>query len=392
VLDFVQRVANESVAEGIAMGHELTTVKKILVAASHLDEERENFTAEDLVVRAWREFPESFGLNGYRESFPDANRVLSKLMGSVGMCSRGWLEQVSTKTYRLTQTGRQVAHGLKRAPASNDDGRILRSPRRAATKAVPRARVAAADSRVTGPSRLSNEEAHAPGTNVPNATSSLGTERSSGLPGRASVPPATTHGGPNAPQQGLSTTGSGALTSTSNSLDTRGANRSKPSVTGRVRGAQGSASGGSNETETAQGKSPSIRPGQGATSAAPSSLPPAPTVAPLHPVLLQSLFRCVSSAAFQKFTRGGMISFADASGFWGIAGLRGTRIQERLDDFRKLCDQVDEQIRATNATLRVFDRIDVTLSTVTSLRGLDQMLRTRYQRDLEQLAPGFTSK
>jgi pyruvate/2-oxoglutarate dehydrogenase complex dihydrolipoamide acyltransferase (E2) component len=114
------------------MNAELTTVKKILVAAAQLDQEKDTFTAEDLIVCAWQKYPESFGLNGYRDSHPDSNRVLSKLMGSVGLCSRGWLEQVSTKTYRMTAAGRKLVLGLKSDPAAVSDApstsRVARAP------------------------------------------------------------------------------------------------------------------------------------------------------------------------------------------------------------------------------------------------------------------------
>jgi hypothetical protein len=98
------------------MNDELTTLKKVLIAAAMLDGDQQTFTAEDVIVRAWRSFPESFGLSGYREEHPDSNRVLAKLMGSLGLCGRGWLEQTSTKTYRLTNAGRKMARSLGFVP------------------------------------------------------------------------------------------------------------------------------------------------------------------------------------------------------------------------------------------------------------------------------------
>jgi hypothetical protein len=98
------------------MTDELTTLKKVLIAAAMLDGDQQTFTAEDVIVRAWQSFPESFGLNGYRDKHPDSNRVLAKLMGSVGLCARGWLEQTSTKTYRLTNAGRKMARSLGFVP------------------------------------------------------------------------------------------------------------------------------------------------------------------------------------------------------------------------------------------------------------------------------------
>ncbi len=99
-----------------AMNDELTTLKKVLIAAAMLDGDQQVFTAEDVIVRAWRSFPESFGLSGYREEHPDSNRVLAKLMGSLGLCGRGWLEQTNTKTYRLTNAGRKMAKSLGWTP------------------------------------------------------------------------------------------------------------------------------------------------------------------------------------------------------------------------------------------------------------------------------------
>lgn len=98
------------------MNDELTTLKKVLIAAAMLDGDQQTFTAEDVIVRAWRSFPESFGLSGYREEHPDSNRVLAKLMGSLGLCGRGWLEQTNTKTYRLTNAGRKMARSLGFVP------------------------------------------------------------------------------------------------------------------------------------------------------------------------------------------------------------------------------------------------------------------------------------
>jgi hypothetical protein len=90
------------------MNANLTTLKKVLVAAASLDNDQQSFTAEDIIVRAWMDFPESFGLRGYQDRHPDSNRVLAKLMGALGLCGRGWLEQTDTKTYRMTPAGRKM--------------------------------------------------------------------------------------------------------------------------------------------------------------------------------------------------------------------------------------------------------------------------------------------
>ncbi|MDP3274389.1 MAG: hypothetical protein Q8Q09_04290 [Deltaproteobacteria bacterium] len=98
------------------MNEELTTLKKVLVAAAMLDVDKQTFSAEDLIVCAWKTFPESFGLVGYRDAHPDSNRVLAKLMGTLGLCGRGFLEQTDTKTYRLTTSGRKLVRSLNYVP------------------------------------------------------------------------------------------------------------------------------------------------------------------------------------------------------------------------------------------------------------------------------------
>ena len=88
----------------------MTVVEKILAAASELDATHGTFTAEDLVVRAWRRWPETFGLQGYSDIYPDSNRVLTKIMGvSSPLRARGWLVRVGTKRYRITDAGRSAA-------------------------------------------------------------------------------------------------------------------------------------------------------------------------------------------------------------------------------------------------------------------------------------------
>lgn len=94
------------------MGAELTVRQKILVAAVALSSDAESFSAEDLIVRAWELFPESFALRGFDGKYPDSNRVLAKLSGSDGLCGLGWLEHTDQRTYRATKKGRAVARQL----------------------------------------------------------------------------------------------------------------------------------------------------------------------------------------------------------------------------------------------------------------------------------------
>ncbi len=96
----------------------LTVSEKLLLAAFDLEENgKPSFYAEDLVVAAWRKFPDTFGLTGYRDptgqlSYPDSNRVFAEIMGSKPIRKRGFLVKVGAKTYQLTEAGRGFARSL----------------------------------------------------------------------------------------------------------------------------------------------------------------------------------------------------------------------------------------------------------------------------------------
>jgi hypothetical protein len=65
------------------MSAELTVRQKILMAAVAMGSDTENFSVEDLIVRSWKMFPESFSLRGFERLYPDSNRVLAKLSATV---------------------------------------------------------------------------------------------------------------------------------------------------------------------------------------------------------------------------------------------------------------------------------------------------------------------
>src|SRR5262245_47549600 len=72
-----------------------TLPEKILLAASLLEEGGQSpFSAEALIVSAWRKYPRTFGLKGFEEQFPDSNKVLSGIMGEKGLPRRGWMTKV----------------------------------------------------------------------------------------------------------------------------------------------------------------------------------------------------------------------------------------------------------------------------------------------------------
>jgi hypothetical protein len=98
---------------------QLTVWEKLLIAAYELEREKngELFSAEDLVVAAWKKFPDSFGLLGYKDEdgrlkYPDSNRVFAEIMGSKPIRKYGFLVKVGSKMYKLTEAGREQAKML----------------------------------------------------------------------------------------------------------------------------------------------------------------------------------------------------------------------------------------------------------------------------------------
>lgn len=101
----------------------------LLLAALDLENaEKKPFSAEDLVVKAWQLFPNSFGLAGYQDDkgnliYPDSNRVFVEIMGQKPIRKKGLIEKVGMKMYQLTESGRQIAEALKNE-RSGDKGEV----------------------------------------------------------------------------------------------------------------------------------------------------------------------------------------------------------------------------------------------------------------------------
>jgi len=93
-------------------------VDKLLLASYKAEREKGGpITAEDLVVKAWEIYPDTFGLKGHADAegnpkFPDSNRVYAEIMGSKPLRKKGLLTKVGTKTYKLTEYGRDRAIAL----------------------------------------------------------------------------------------------------------------------------------------------------------------------------------------------------------------------------------------------------------------------------------------
>lgn len=98
-----------------------TISQQVLLAARQLELEGQRpFTAEALIVAAWRANPQAFGLRGFADQFPDSNRVLSVIMGERGLARQGLLDKVGVKLYSLTERGRKALAGGPRRKAADD--------------------------------------------------------------------------------------------------------------------------------------------------------------------------------------------------------------------------------------------------------------------------------
>lgn len=97
---------------------DLSVAEKLLLAALSIEDVgKKPFTAEDLVIAAWRKFPNTFGLSGYLDKdgsrlYPDSNRVFAEIMGSKPIRKKGFLRKVGSKMYQLTEAGHQHASSL----------------------------------------------------------------------------------------------------------------------------------------------------------------------------------------------------------------------------------------------------------------------------------------
>lgn len=100
---------------------EYTLSEMILLAAHKLEEQGQTpFSAEELIVASWRQFPRAFGLKGFAEQYPDSNRVLSAIMGEKGLARRGWLAKMGQKLYALSKDGRQEVRRMLDGEAEAD--------------------------------------------------------------------------------------------------------------------------------------------------------------------------------------------------------------------------------------------------------------------------------
>jgi hypothetical protein len=108
---------------------ELTLSEMILLAAHKLQEHGQSpFSAEDLIVASWKQFPRAFGLKGYAEQHPDSNRVLSSIMGERGLARKGWLQKEGQKLYSLSKEGLRICRRLSEGSAAEADEEVDDTP------------------------------------------------------------------------------------------------------------------------------------------------------------------------------------------------------------------------------------------------------------------------
>jgi len=70
------------------------------------------FTSEELVIACWQKYPDSFGLQGYSDKYPDSNVVYRYIMGKDSIVKKQrWLSQKGQKCYIVTPAG--VNHALR---------------------------------------------------------------------------------------------------------------------------------------------------------------------------------------------------------------------------------------------------------------------------------------
>jgi hypothetical protein len=73
------------------------------------------FTAEELLVEAWKCDHSAWGLRGHEDKYPDAEKINKELnrRGEIGLVGQGLLQRVDQMVYRLTVAGLHEACSLK---------------------------------------------------------------------------------------------------------------------------------------------------------------------------------------------------------------------------------------------------------------------------------------
>lgn len=92
---------------------------QVLLAAVELagGDCKKEFTMEDLAVCVWKKNKRQWGLRGYEERYPDADKLQKEIgtrgKNQKGIVDRGLLERVGRRIYRLTTVGLATAAVLQ---------------------------------------------------------------------------------------------------------------------------------------------------------------------------------------------------------------------------------------------------------------------------------------
>jgi hypothetical protein len=99
--------------------------EKILQAIYEVAEHTTKACAyEDIVVKAWKMWPEEFGLRGYVNDYPDSSDLHKPLYGPL---KRDGLVRSANKKFSLTPTGLEMAERLRNGPdVAAGRGRLTR--------------------------------------------------------------------------------------------------------------------------------------------------------------------------------------------------------------------------------------------------------------------------
>jgi hypothetical protein len=99
-----------------------SVMDKILLAAVECSDSdvKKSFTAESLLVAAWKSDKWAFGLRGYEEVHLDANRLYTKIDGSSGLVAKGLLKAEGDRILRITEAGLAQGSSLKTAVSEGE--------------------------------------------------------------------------------------------------------------------------------------------------------------------------------------------------------------------------------------------------------------------------------
>lgn len=95
--------------------------ERVLLAAYERWPDSE-FTSEELVIACWQKYPDSFGLQGYSDTYPDSNIVYRHIMGKNSIVKKQrWLSQKGQKRYVITPAGANHALRIRGATDSRPE-------------------------------------------------------------------------------------------------------------------------------------------------------------------------------------------------------------------------------------------------------------------------------